>query len=253
MTRVAIIAALPGELKPLVRGWPTSSRGNIHFWAQRNEEEEWIAACSGAGQAAATRAFAAIEDGGPIDLVFSYGWAGALSADIASGSAHNVAGVIDARTGERFNCDAGAGRHWLVTSPIVANEAEKQRLSSTYSGGAYPPKFPVGLVDMEAAAIARLALMRGIPFYAIKGISDGFHDKLPDFNRFIRSGGQADGQLNLPALVLFSILRPWHWPSLMRMGENSRKASHSMRKCLLDFLDERAMTDDPDGNPDPEP
>jgi adenosylhomocysteine nucleosidase len=106
---------------------------------------------------------------------------------------------------------------------------------------------------MEAAAIARLALMRGIPFYAIKGVSDGFHDKLPDFNRFIRTGGQADGELNLPALVLFSILRPWHWPSLMRMGENSRKASHSMRKCLLDFLDERAMTDDPDGNPDPEP
>ena len=48
MTRVAIIAALPGELKPLVRNWPSSSRGNIHFWAQRNEEEEWIAACAGA-------------------------------------------------------------------------------------------------------------------------------------------------------------------------------------------------------------
>jgi adenosylhomocysteine nucleosidase len=243
MTRVAIIAALPGELKPLVRGWPTSSRGNIHFWAQRNEEEEWIAACAGAGQAAATRAFAAIEDGGPIDLVFSYGWAGALTSNLASGSAHNAAGVIDARTGERYNCDADAGPHWLVTSPIVANEAEKQRLST-----AYPAKFPLALVDMEAAAIARLALMRGIPFYAIKGVSDGFHDRLPDFNRFIRP----DGQFDLTAMVLFSILRPWHWHSLMRMGENSRKASHNMRKCLLDFLDERATTE-PDGNPDSEP
>jgi adenosylhomocysteine nucleosidase len=228
MTRVAIIAALPGEIKPLVRNWPSSSRGNIHFWAQRNEEEEWIAACAGAGQAAATRAFAAIEDGGPIDLVFSYGWAGALSSNLAPGTAHNAAGVIDARTGERFNCDAHAGPHWLVTSPIVANEAEKQRLAT-----AYPHSFPVALVDMEAAAIARLALMRGIPFYAIKGIRNG--------------------QFDLTAMVLFSILRPWHWPSLMRMGENSRKASHSMRKCLLDFLDERATTDNPDGNPDPEP
>ena len=78
MTRVAIIAAFPGELKPLVRSWPTSRRGPIQFWAQRNEEEEWIAACSGAGQYAATRAFEGIEDGGPIDLVFSIGWAGAL-------------------------------------------------------------------------------------------------------------------------------------------------------------------------------
>ena len=73
MTRVAIIAAMPGELKPLVHGWPHSRRGSIRFWAQRTEEEEWIAACAGAGQAAATRAFAAIEDGGPIDLIISLG------------------------------------------------------------------------------------------------------------------------------------------------------------------------------------
>ena len=148
MTRTAIIAAMPGELKPLVRGWPHSTRNGVHFWAQRNEEEEWIAACAGAGQAAATRAFAAIEDGGPIDLVFSVGWAGALTPDIAPGSAHNVAGVIDVRTGERFRCDAGAGDLWLVTSPKVADEAEKRRLASAYNAA---------LVDMEAAAIARLA------------------------------------------------------------------------------------------------
>src|SRR5580658_10355584 len=227
MTRVAIIAAMPGELKPLVRGWPHSTRNNIHFWAQRSEEEEWMAACAGVGQAAATRAFAAIEDGGPIDLVFSYGWAGALKADIATGSAHNLAGVIDIRTGERFNCDAGAGDRWLVTSPIVADEAEKQRLAGAYRAD---------LVDMEAAGVARLALMRGIPFYCFKGVSDGYADKLPDFNRFIR----ADGRFDLTGMVLFSIVRPWYWPSLMRMGENSRKASQGIRESLLTFLDERA-------------
>jgi adenosylhomocysteine nucleosidase len=236
MTRVAIIAAMPGELKPLVRGWPSSTRGNIHFWAQRNEEEEWMAACSGTGQAAATRAFAAIEAGGPIDLVISYGWVGALTAGIASGSAHNIAGVIDVRTGERFNCDAGAGDRWLVTSPIVADAAEKRRLAAAYKAD---------LVDMEAAAIARLAQMRGIPFYCFKGVSDGFKDKLPDFNRFIRP----DGQFNMAGMVLFSILRPSHWPSLIRMGENSKKASLSLRHSLLDFLDGRGDIKERNGYP----
>src|SRR5581483_591917 len=163
MTRVAIIAALPGELKPLVQGWPHSTRNGTDFWAQRDEEEEWIAACAGAGQAAATRAFAGIEDGGPIDLVFSVGWAGALKAEILAGTAHNMAGVYDVRTGERFNCDADAGPLWLATSPTVANETEKRRLAMAYKAA---------LVDMEAAAIARLAAMRGIPFYCIKGVSD---------------------------------------------------------------------------------
>jgi adenosylhomocysteine nucleosidase len=228
MTRTAIIAAMPGELKPLVAGWPHSTRNGIHFWAQRTEEEEWIAACAGAGQTAATRAFAAIEDGGPIDLVFSIGWAGALRDEISTGSAHNMAGVIDVRTGERFHCDAGAGDHWLATSPRVANGDEKRRLAATYD---------VALVDMEAAAIARLAAMRDIPFYCIKGVSDGLHDRLPDFNPFLTS----DGRFRLIPFALLSLLRPWYWPALLRMGENSKRASQSIVESLRGFLDEQSL------------
>ncbi|MGA2572229.1 MAG: nucleoside phosphorylase [Terracidiphilus sp.] len=223
MTRLAIVAAFPGELKPLVRGWPHSSRNGIRFWAQRSEEEEWIAACAGAGQEAATRAFVALEEGGPIDLVFSVGWAGALRPDFAPGSAHNVGGVVDLKTGERFACEAGAGELWLVTSPRVADRREKERLAVDYYAG---------LVDMEAAAIARLAAMREIPFYCIKGVSDGFNERLPDFDRFL----SPTGQLQLARFVLYVLLRPWHWPALIRMGENSRKASRRIADSLLGFL-----------------
>ena len=225
MTRVAIIAAIPGELKTLVAGWPYSKRGTTHFWALRNEEEEWIAACSGAGLDAATRAFAGIEDGGPIDLVLSVGWAGALTGKCEAGQAYNVAGVFDAKTGERFNCDAGAGKRWLVTNPRVADEAEKRRLASAYKAD---------LVDMEAAAVGRLAAMRGIPFYCIKGVSDPADAKLPDFNRFIDTAGQ----FQTPKFVLFALLQPWLWPALVRMGENSRRASQSIAERLHELLDE---------------
>ncbi len=237
MTRTAFIAAFPGELKPLVRTvtgsgnssgvWPHSTRDGVHFWAVRNEEEEWIAACAGAGQAAATRAFAAIEDGGPIDLVFSLGWAGALRPELAPGSAHNVAGVIDVKTGERFRCDAGAGELWLATSPKVAPYSEKLRLTSAYRAS---------LVDMEAAAIARLAAMREIPFYCIKGVSDSLDARLPDFNRFLSS----TGQLETARLVLYAMFRPWHWPALIQIGENSRKASQGIAELVLDLLDAEA-------------
>jgi adenosylhomocysteine nucleosidase len=226
MTRVAILAAFPAELKPLVRGWPHSIRAGIHFWARRNEEEEWIAACAGAGQPAVTRAFAALEDGGPIDLVFSIGWAGALRENLPAGSAYNVAGVIDIRTGERFRCDAESGSLWLVTSPRVADENEKLRLASTYKAA---------LVDMEAAAIARLAAMRGIPFYAIKGISDSLHAKLPDFNQFIAP----DGRMQTAKLIFHVLPRPWHWPALIQMGENSKKAARNIAETLHSFLAEQ--------------
>ena len=225
MTRVAIIAAMPGELKPLVRSWPHSTRSGVEFWAQRDEEEEWIAACAGAGLDAATRAFAAIEDGGPVDLLFSVGWAGALNTECKVGAAYNVAGAIDVRTGERFLCDAGAGKLWLATSPKVADEAEKRRLAATYGAS---------LVDMEAVAVARLAAMRSIPFYCIKGVSDGFDEKLPDLNRFLAP----NGQFQTVRLVLYALVRPLYWPALIRMGANSKKASQSIAESLLKLLEE---------------
>ncbi len=223
MTRVAMVAAFPGELQSLVRGWPHSTRNGVQFWAQRNPEEEWIAACAGAGQAAATRAFAAIEDGGPVDLLFSVGWAGSLRADLAPGSAHNLAGVIDVRTGERFRCEAGAGELWMATSPRVADRQEKHRLAAAY---------PAALVDMEASAVARLAAMRGIPFYCIKGVSDGPDDRLPDFNAFLA----ANGHFQTARFLVFAVARPIYWPALIRMGENSKKASQKIAESLLDFL-----------------
>jgi adenosylhomocysteine nucleosidase len=236
MTRVAIVAAMAGELKPLVRGWAHERRGNVESWRWKFDEGEWVAACAGAGVDAATRAFAEIEKDGAPDAAISVGWAGALKPELEPGRAYGVSGVIDARTGERYRAEIRSDERWLVTSPFVANEREKQRLASAYKAD---------LVDMEAAAIARLAQMRGIPFYCFKGVSDGFTDKLPDFNRFIRP----DGQFDLTGMVLFSILRPWHWPSLVRMGENSRKASQSIREALLDFLDERATIRQRNGYP----
>lgn len=222
MTRTALIAAMPAELKHIVVGWKHTRRDGVDLWSHR-DENLWVASCAGAGQEAATRAFAAVEQDAPIDLVFSIGWVGALKPGLSPGSAHNIGGVIDAQTGERFRCDADAGDLWLVTSSVVAGEEEKLRLAETYSAS---------LVDMEAAAIARLAHMRSIPFYAIKGVSDGFHDKLPDFNPFIAP----NGHFRTARFTLYALLRPWHWPALVRMGENSKRASSGIAAALVEFL-----------------
>jgi adenosylhomocysteine nucleosidase len=234
MTRIAIIAAMPAELRPLTRGRQHERRNGVDLWSSENGE--WIAACAGAGVGAATRAFAEAEKSGEVDLVISTGWAGALREELAPGQAFDVSVVIDTRTGERFIAAGPPNDCWLVTSPRVADVTEKKRLASTYEAA---------LVDMEAAGVARLAKMRGIPFYCIKGISDGYNDQLPDFNRFISSSGQ----FKLARFVVFALLRPWYWHALIRMGENSRKAARNIAQSLLDFLDERGPADRRNGNP----
>lgn len=260
LKRVAVIAAMPGELLHLARRWKHERReGGVHLWRTTNEDAEWVAACAGAGQAAATRAFAEAEKDGPLSAVFSTGWAGALTAEFVPGRAYAVAGVIDAQTGERFEAREAllsngglprkpsswrspaaaksipvttsaanssldpVTRPWVVTNAKVTGRDEKSRLSAAY---------PAGLVDMEGAAVARMAAMRGIPFYCIKGVSDGHAARLPDFNRFLTP----EGQFQLAPFIFFSILRPWYWQELMRMSENSSKASQALRDSLLENL-----------------
>lgn len=226
MSRTAIIAAMPGELKPLVRGWKPESINGVHLWRWQFDGGEWIAACAGAGADAATRAFAEVEKPGRVDQVISVGWAGAVDPSCEVGCVYRVSGVIDTRTGERMPTSSSHEECWLATSPKVADIEEKRRLANAYR---------VALVDMEAAVIGRLAGMRGIPFYAVKGVSDGTADDLPDFNRFL----SPQGEFRLSRLILFAILHPRYWPALIRMGENSKRAAEGIAATLLDFLDER--------------
>jgi adenosylhomocysteine nucleosidase len=248
MIRTAIIAAMPGELKPLVRGWRREKRNRVDQWRWRFDAGEWIAACAGAGQNAATRALAEVERDGPVASVLSVGWAGALSAAYQPGTAYRVAGVIDTLTGERFRVpqilplrqkdDARMGQAdiWLATSARVADAVEKQRLAAAYRAG---------LVDMEAAAIARLAGMRGISFHCVKGVSDGFDDRLPDFNRFLSS----NGQFQMASFTLFALFHPGCWSALKQMGENSKKASQSIAESVLELLDPQAIIRKRNGYP----
>ncbi len=107
------------------------------LWHWSYDEGEWVAACAGAGADAGTRAFAEIEKDGPISMAISIGWAGALSHDVAPGQAYQISGVIDARTGERFDVaqwsPAASNQRLVVTNPIVADEQEKRRLAATWS------------------------------------------------------------------------------------------------------------------------
>jgi len=226
--RIGIIAALPGELKPLVRDWRAASlEDGTRTWTQAKGDDVWVAACSGMGAEAARRAFAGAEAEGRLDIVLSIGWAGALIPELQPGDAYVPSVVIDAQTGEQFLLTDGERRLRLVTTARVADAEEKTRLRSSYSG--------VVMVDMEAATVARLAQMREVPFACIKGVSDGVGARLPDINPFITS----KGQLRLIPFVVHITFRPKYWRAVAELGRNSDKAARAMCKLILEFMEEK--------------
>jgi adenosylhomocysteine nucleosidase len=227
--RIAIIAALPGELKPLVKGWQrvATNVSGLKKWVLKRDADTWIAVCAGMGAEAALRAFASAVSDGPVDMLLSVGWAGSLHPEVHTGTAQVPTVVIDAQTGERFNVTEGTRQWPLVTTARVAGEAEKIRLAATYPGAV--------LVDMEAAAVARLAEMHSIPLLCIKGVSDAAGATLPDLNPFIDSRGS----MRMARFLAHVAVRPRFWTSLLHLGKNSALAAVAMRDLILKFMKEK--------------
>ncbi len=220
MNRIALIAAFPGELKPLVQGW--ERRGGL--FVGHIGPHEAIAAAAGMGADAAVRACEAVRAQGGVDTLISMGWAGSLSCGLRPPDAVAVREVVDAASGERFATGSAQGQR-LVTLNHVAAAPEKRRLAE---------KYQAALVDMEAGAVAQFARTRGFSFYCFKGITDGPNDKLPDFARFTG----ADSQLRMGSFLLWSLLHPQSWSVLGRLGKNSREAAARLAemvpRCLAD-------------------
>lgn len=219
MSRIAIIAALSGELKPLVRSWQQRGR---NVWAARIGENEAIAVAGGIGDAAAQRAVErACAEMSP-DVLVSYGWAGALTCAVKPRVACVISEVVDAASGECFATRTSDGFR-LITLDRVARPDEKRGLAA---------KNQAVLVDMEAAAVARMAAARNVAFYCFKGISDDHNDALPDFSRFI----DGNGELQMTALLAHVAVRPRYWASLWRVGKNSSAAAAALASLVEDSL-----------------
>ncbi len=231
--RIGLIAAVPQELKPLLthksasRWRKTLSGGGLEVWEYPHPGGCWIAAWAGMGEAAVSRAFAAAEKNGVLDCVATVGFAGATDATLCRG-VYGASQIVNAKTGERYR-PAYWDDKWpvLVSVPSVADAAEKRRLHEAYAAG---------LVDMEAATIARLAESRGIPFYCFKAVSDEAGETLPDVSRFIGS----DGQLRTIQFIARSMLRPSTWPVLISLAKSSKAAAASLAETIYDWIDERA-------------
>lgn len=210
----AIIAALPREVKALVRGWK-EHRLPGKILAYTNDFA--VVTCAGMGPARVTLALQAALSLKPVTAVISAGLAGACDPALRVGDIVRAGVVIDAQTGERFTNPLFD--QTLITTSVIAGSNEKQRLYASYKASA---------VDMEAATVARLAQARNLPFRAIKSISDEAAFEMQELAQFATS----DGQFREAAFAAHAALRPNLWPKLFALAGNSKRAVQSLTREL---------------------
>jgi adenosylhomocysteine nucleosidase len=224
--KVAIVAALEREVRPLVRGWRSyrlpaaDGLHRLRFF----ESPGAVVVCGGIGREAATEATRAVIERYRPQVVVSAGFAGALVPELRVASLLNPDKVIAASTGTAFET-GGVGSGVLVTAAAVAGAEEKRRLAERFSAQA---------VDMEAAAVARAAQAEGVSFRALKAISDELDFPVPPSEGFI----DARGEFKTLRFALFVALRPRLWGPARTFGRNCSLAADALARALTSFVRE---------------
>lgn len=213
MSRVAIVAALEREVRPLVREWRVSEKDVNGKRFRFFEKDDFVLVCGGIGAEAARRAAEAVIAFYTPKVIYSAGFAGALDPGLKVGTIVRPRRVVNADDGSSTSVDRGEGV--LVSFGSVASPEQKASLRNSFGAQA---------VDMEAAAVARAAEVRGVEFEVVKVISDEFDFRFPSTERFVDSNGQfLEGRF-----AWFAALRPWLWPRALRLAGNSNRAARAL-------------------------
>ena len=174
----------------------------------------------------------------PPSAIIVVGFAGGLDPKLMPGSIVAADCVLDVRTGELYAPDptlleavsrVGHGDISLDVGRVATDDhvlvlsSEKQRLAQSTQAVA---------VDMESSVIARAASRYGVPWIAVRVITDGLNDDLPlDFNVLAR----ADGSVHRGAILMAALLRPWTIPGLIRLGGRSSQAARNLATFLHSY------------------
>jgi adenosylhomocysteine nucleosidase len=212
-TRYAIVVAMEREIAPLVRGWQVFLGNSQKFF----ERDDAIVVCGGLGPAAAKDAAEAVIARRDPKILVSAGYAGALTSALGAGDLVIPAEIINAQTGEHFATSQGSGT--LLSTSGVASPSGKRALAQSFRAES---------IDMEAAAVARVARAQRRDFLAVKAISDELDFELPPMDRFI----SANGAFQTARFAFHAALHPSLWPTIRKLARNSQRASLTLCSAL---------------------
>lgn len=221
--RLGILVALPDEAQSLRRAKPRCGR------VARTRDGHLLIA-SGTGPDNARRAAARLVEQGAEGLV-SWGCAGALGPGLQPGHLVIPKTILGA-DGEQFSPHPAWHERFawamdrklttttdtLVESPVVVATTEaKQALRAATKAVA---------VDMESAAVARVALAHGLPFLAVRAIADNWSMNMP---KAVIYSLDRRGEVRLLKLLAYTLIHPDQVPELVTLGRAFESAMAALR------------------------
>jgi adenosylhomocysteine nucleosidase len=221
-TRVAIVAPMPNELRPVVRMLGlrrTGERGGMPVYTGTVDGAEVVATRTGIGPALAEAATEQILGSTDVDRVIVVGIAGGLAPASAVGDLIVPEAVVDAATGERFRVTPAGDLE--VQGVIRMGGPDDYGLDDDDVARLLEEGFTA--LDMETAAVARVCARHGIPWLAFRAISDMAGDR--SLGPVVMTLVNPDGSPRAWAGIRFLLGHPHRIPRFVRLGRDAKAAT----------------------------
>lgn len=238
---IGMVAAFPWEVRGLLRygsrarqnrsqqqpyqGPPGNSRFKVHSLILG--ENPVLLAIGGVGAENSFCAAQYLARNFPLRGLATIGFAGGLASGMKAGEVILGDRVLDEATRERFECDTTLlpghfhrRGNLLSVNAVIGSSERKRRLGEQWQAVA---------ADMESAGVARAASQAGLPFGAVKAITDPAEQSLSiDFNRCRRE----DKDFSLWAIVWQGLTTTSGVADLVRLAWNARQAAAALATAL---------------------
>ena len=222
------LAAICAKLKPMAM---ETVDGIPCYTGKMGKRSLVIVRCGMGADRARTAAGMMIHSWNPSGLIVA-GFAGALTAEVHPGDI-----VVANRL---FDCNEGVDLIPTLLFPHltapnlcvhVGGMASSSHVVSTTKDRIELAKRTNNsiMVEMETAGAAQEAERLGVPWAALRAISDGIDDEMPfDF------AGMTDqfGEVNRLRVIGALIGKPWKLPALLQLAKRSRQAADSLSSAV---------------------
>jgi adenosylhomocysteine nucleosidase len=223
--RIAFLAPMPSELRPLVRA--ASLRpgrlGDLAVQLGRVGDASVVATTTGIGMRAAAEATERLLDVARISHLVVVGIAGGVGATVTIGDVIVPERVVDARNGSEYRpapLPRTTVRGLLQSSDeFLAGPESVARLAAR----------GVIAVDMETAAIAAVCEQRQCPWSVVRAISDRAGDTPVE----VLGLAKADGSPDLVAAARYALAHPWRIPGLAKLGRDAGRAARAAAEAAI--------------------
>ena len=246
--KIGLIVAMPEEIRPFLKVIGTFQQKRLSsftIYSFAVAGHEVVAVLSGMGPVNGTAATRALVEQYHPELLIHSGFAGGITSGAEVGDivfAHRVLAFENFEFHEQQGISAELAVH---AAKLLEPDRRLRLLAGTFVTAAgiiskahlakaLPPLSDVAVVEMETAAVTRVATETDTPLLAIRAISDGADEEL-GFS--IEEITDSTLQIRIGNLLRTAVRKPWIVPQLMRLARNSRRAGVNLAATLKELLE----------------